>query len=140
MAELGCLASIPIFSRTIPLAWDEPAKGFFHSIPRWDFLYDLSTHLCLLLWDLSQIQQLFPFMILLSQRKCNCMVNVFFLNICQIILLSICNYYKCNISAEKSLLSSIKNPLHKNSDILPSLRLLICKQRDCKGVLKISGN
>ena len=42
-----------IFSRTIPFAWEEPAKGFFHSFPRWDFLYDLSAHLCLLRWDLS---------------------------------------------------------------------------------------
>lgn len=65
IAELGCLASMPlykvqavscqlsivprrkqaqvvyriyIFSRTIPFAWDEPAKGFFHSFPRWLFL------------------------------------------------------------------------------------------------------
>ena len=38
IAELGCFASIPIFSRTIPLAWEDPAKGFFHSEPRWDFL------------------------------------------------------------------------------------------------------
>lgn len=37
-----------IFSRTIPLAWDDPANGFFHSFPRWDFLQDLSAHLCLL--------------------------------------------------------------------------------------------
>jgi len=29
---------MPIFSRTIPLAWEDPAKGFFHSEPRWDFL------------------------------------------------------------------------------------------------------
>lgn len=28
----------------------------------------------------------------------------------------------------------------RNSDILPSLKLFICKQRDCKGVLKISGS
>jgi hypothetical protein len=60
IAELGCLASIPlqwnkctvsrsskkkvldknngvsayIFSRTMPLAWDDPAKGFFHSLPK----------------------------------------------------------------------------------------------------------
>ncbi|KAL2293148.1 hypothetical protein FJTKL_05138 [Diaporthe vaccinii] len=27
MAELGCLASTPTFSRTIPLAWEEPPKG-----------------------------------------------------------------------------------------------------------------
>jgi hypothetical protein len=62
MAELGCLASMPlqhihrygsaaglgraqllcwaayIFSSTMPLAWEAPAKGFFHSLPKWDFL------------------------------------------------------------------------------------------------------
>jgi hypothetical protein len=27
MAELGCLASTPTFSRTIPFAWDEPPVG-----------------------------------------------------------------------------------------------------------------
>lgn len=27
-----------IFSNTIPLACEEPAKGFFHSLPRWLFL------------------------------------------------------------------------------------------------------
>lgn len=77
IAELGCLASIPlskwrkfrfwnwemntriwgfrvyIFSRTMPLAWEEPANGFFHSLPRWDFLYDLSAHLCLRRCDFS---------------------------------------------------------------------------------------
>jgi hypothetical protein len=24
-----------IFSSTMPLAWEAPAKGFFHSLPRW---------------------------------------------------------------------------------------------------------
>lgn len=73
MAELGCLASIPlrlgkteprqsaslgrrretrrgvvfgagialdthIFSSTIPLACEDPANGFFHSLPKWLFL------------------------------------------------------------------------------------------------------
>ena len=28
MAEFGCLASTPIFSKTIPLAWEAPPKGF----------------------------------------------------------------------------------------------------------------
>jgi hypothetical protein len=27
MAELGCLASTPTFSRTMPLAWEEPPNG-----------------------------------------------------------------------------------------------------------------
>ena len=27
MAELGCLASTPTFSSTIPLAWEDPPKG-----------------------------------------------------------------------------------------------------------------
>ena len=30
--------------------------------------------------------------------------------------------------------------LERNSEILPSFRLLICKQSDCRGVLNISGN
>ena len=30
--------------------------------------------------------------------------------------------------------------LERNSEILPSFKLFICRQRDCKGVLKISGN
>ena len=37
----------------MPLAWEEPANGFFHSFPRWLFLYDLSAHLWFLLWVLS---------------------------------------------------------------------------------------
>lgn len=41
MRELNCLASLPIFSRTIPLPWDEPTKEFFHSLLKWDFLYDI---------------------------------------------------------------------------------------------------
>jgi hypothetical protein len=27
IAELGCLASTPTFSRTMPLAWEEPPNG-----------------------------------------------------------------------------------------------------------------
>jgi hypothetical protein len=27
IAELGCLASTPTFSRTMPLAWEDPPKG-----------------------------------------------------------------------------------------------------------------
>merc|ERR1719277_1256860 len=39
MALLGCLASIPIFSTTIPLAWDEPPKGLhLYLVPRLAFL------------------------------------------------------------------------------------------------------
>lgn len=30
--------------------------------------------------------------------------------------------------------------LDKNSEMVPSRKLLICKQRDCKGVLNSSGN
>lgn len=30
--------------------------------------------------------------------------------------------------------------LDKKSEILPSFKLLICRHRDCKGVLKISGS
>lgn len=32
------------------------------------------------------------------------------------------------------------NALDKNSEILPSCKLLICKHNDCNGVLKSSGN
>merc|ERR1719208_610636 len=39
MAELGCLASTPTFSRTMPLACEAPPKGLaFHLVPRWAFL------------------------------------------------------------------------------------------------------
>lgn len=45
MAELGCLASIPIFSSTIPLAWEEPPKGEdLKAVPRARFLYPRSAH------------------------------------------------------------------------------------------------
>ena len=37
--ELGCLASTPTFSTTIPLAWDAPTKGlYFQTVPRAFFL------------------------------------------------------------------------------------------------------
>merc|ERR1719162_1774604 len=39
MAELGCFASIPIFSTTIPFACDEPPKGLhLYLDPRFAFL------------------------------------------------------------------------------------------------------
>merc|ERR1719253_1630212 len=39
MAEFGCLASIPTFSSTMPLAWDEPPKGLhFRAVPKFFFL------------------------------------------------------------------------------------------------------
>lgn len=39
MAELGCLASTPTFSRTIPLAWDDPPVGEDrYAVPRARFL------------------------------------------------------------------------------------------------------
>jgi hypothetical protein len=39
IAELGCLASTPTFSRTIPLAWEEPPKGEdLKAVPRARFL------------------------------------------------------------------------------------------------------
>ena len=45
MAELGCLASTPTFSRTIPLAWEEPPKGEdLKAVPRARFLYPKSAH------------------------------------------------------------------------------------------------
>lgn len=45
IAELGCLASTPTFSRTIPLAWEEPPKGDdLNAVPRRRFLKDKSAH------------------------------------------------------------------------------------------------
>merc|ERR1719270_810623 len=39
IAELGCLASTPTFSRTIPLAWEAPAKGLaLYLVPKFAFL------------------------------------------------------------------------------------------------------
>merc|ERR1719199_274785 len=39
MAELGCFASIPIFSTTIPFACEEPPKGLhLYFVPRFAFL------------------------------------------------------------------------------------------------------
>merc|ERR550525_1612097 len=39
MAELGCFASIPIFSTTMPLAWEVPPKGLhLYLVPRFAFL------------------------------------------------------------------------------------------------------
>merc|ERR1740124_2133482 len=39
MAELGCFASMPIFSTTMPLAWDEPPKGLhLYLVPKLAFL------------------------------------------------------------------------------------------------------
>src|SRR5579859_3688589 len=45
-AELGCLASIPIFSRTIPLPWEAPFKGDdFQAVPRARLRKCSSAHL-----------------------------------------------------------------------------------------------
>lgn len=43
----GARASTPthIFSSTMPLEWEAPAKGFFHSLPKWALLKSLSAHL-----------------------------------------------------------------------------------------------
>merc|ERR1711998_765490 len=39
IAELGCLASIPTFSSTMPLAWEEPPKGLhLMAVPKLAFL------------------------------------------------------------------------------------------------------
>ena len=39
MAELGCLASTPTFSRTIPLAWEAPPNGLaLRAVLEWAFL------------------------------------------------------------------------------------------------------
>jgi hypothetical protein len=51
MAELGCLASTPTFSRTMPLAWEDPPKGEdLNAVPSARFLYDRSAHLCSRRW------------------------------------------------------------------------------------------
>merc|ERR1719454_629370 len=48
MAELGCLASMRIFSSTMPLQCDEPPKGLhLNCVPRFAFLYALFAHLFL---------------------------------------------------------------------------------------------
>ena len=40
MAEFGCLASTPIFSSTILLAWEVHLKGLaFRAVPKWALLY-----------------------------------------------------------------------------------------------------
>lgn len=46
MAELGCFASTPTFSRTMPFACDDPPVGeVLKTLPRARFLYDLSAYL-----------------------------------------------------------------------------------------------
>lgn len=45
MAELGCFASTPTFSRTMPFACDDPPVGeVLKTLPRARFLYDLSAY------------------------------------------------------------------------------------------------
>ena len=40
MAEFGCLASTPIFSSTLLLAWEVRPKGLaFRAVPKWALLY-----------------------------------------------------------------------------------------------------
>jgi len=54
IAELGCLASTPTFSRTMPLAWEEPPKGEdLKAVPRARFLYDRSAQRCSRRWFCS---------------------------------------------------------------------------------------
>jgi hypothetical protein len=44
IAELGCLASTPTFSRTMPLAWEEPPNGEdLKAVPKRRFLKDRSA-------------------------------------------------------------------------------------------------
>merc|ERR1712093_443069 len=51
MAELGCLASTPTFSRTMPLAWEDPPNGDdLKAVPRARFLYERSAHFCSRRW------------------------------------------------------------------------------------------
>src|SRR5579859_1147383 len=45
-AELGCLASMPIFSNTIPLPWEAPLRGDdFQAVPRARLRKCSSAHL-----------------------------------------------------------------------------------------------
>lgn len=50
----------PIFSTTIPLAWEAPMKGFLYLDPIMALLYYLSAHLLILLWSLSFLPALIP--------------------------------------------------------------------------------
>lgn len=44
IAELGCLASTPTFSRTMPLAWEDPPNGEdLKAVPKRRFLKDRSA-------------------------------------------------------------------------------------------------
>ena len=46
MAELGCLASTPTFSSTMPFACDEPPVGdVLYTLPSARFLYALSAYI-----------------------------------------------------------------------------------------------
>jgi len=61
IAELGCLASTPTFSRTIPLAWDEPPNGEdLKAVPSALFLYERSAHRCSRRWFWSFLAALRP--------------------------------------------------------------------------------
>jgi hypothetical protein len=51
IAELGCLASTPTFSRTMPLAWEEPPNGEdLKAVPKRRFLKDRSAQRCSRRW------------------------------------------------------------------------------------------
>lgn len=61
IAELGCFASTPTFSRTIPLAWEEPPNGEdLKAVPSARFLYDKSAHRCSRRWFCSLRAALSP--------------------------------------------------------------------------------
>jgi len=76
MAEFGCLASTPTFSRTIPLAWEEPPNGEdLKAVPRARFLNERSDHLCSRRWFWSLRAALrplgFPFpMLAIKRNRC----------------------------------------------------------------------
>merc|ERR1719330_2236739 len=53
MAELGCLASMPIFSSTMPLACDAPPKGLAYCEMLCDLAYSLFAHFWSRRWFLS---------------------------------------------------------------------------------------
>merc|ERR1719333_59244 len=53
MAELGCLASMPIFSSTMPLACDAPQKGLAYCEMLCALAYSLFAHFWSRRWFLS---------------------------------------------------------------------------------------
>merc|ERR1712200_70254 len=76
MAELGCFASTPTFSKTIPLACEAPPKGLaFRAVPKCAFLYPRSCQRCSLRRVLSLRATRIPrgFPIVVTDLVCVCL-------------------------------------------------------------------